>query len=218
MRTAFSRALRLVAHRRAVAIGVLIFAALALLLAAAPAFAGDVYGNIGPAPQVAGGGIFGRYPITSYQLDQYFPAISVGVLSGVDVSGLAPMIAYFFAQLLWLITAFLANGVITLFAFAFNLDLVNGNGSPGSRTTSCTRGGWKSPPHGCRSTCSTGSCSPPGRTSTRVTSRRPGRRSETACFGSSYRSRSSSRSACAPSTPTRPSRSRRECACSGCRG
>ncbi len=42
------------------------------------------------------------------------------------------MIAYFIAQVLWLITAFLANGVITLFAFAFNLDLVNGNGTPGS--------------------------------------------------------------------------------------
>ena len=48
------------------------------------------------------------------------------------MSGVAPMIAYFFAQVIWLITAFLANAVITLFAFAFNLDLVNGNGSPGS--------------------------------------------------------------------------------------
>lgn len=125
------RALRRVARRRRVTLTVL-SAAVLVLLFVAPAFAGDVYSNIAPAPQVAGGGIFGRYPITSYQLDQYFPAISVGLTSGVDVSGVAPMIAFFWAQVLWLITAFLANGVITLFGFAFNLDLVNGNGTPGS--------------------------------------------------------------------------------------
>jgi hypothetical protein len=118
--------------RRRVALTVSIAFVLGLLLVAAPAFAGDVYSNIGPAPQVTGSGIFGRYPIANYQLDQYFPAISIGLTSGVDVSGVAPMIAYFFAQVLWMITAFLANGVITLFGFAFNLDLVNGNGSPGS--------------------------------------------------------------------------------------
>ncbi len=115
-----------------VALTVSLTTVLALLLAAAPALAGDVYSNIGPAPQVTGGGIFGRYPIANYQLDQYFPAISVGLTSGVDVSGVVPMIAYFFAQVLWMMAAFLANGVITLFGFAFNLDLVNGNGSPGS--------------------------------------------------------------------------------------
>jgi hypothetical protein len=106
--------------------------ALAVLLVAAPAFAGDVYGNIGPAPQVGTGGIFGRYPVESYQVDQYFPAIKVSVFSGVDVSGVPPLIAYFIAQLVWLITAFLANAVITLFTFCFSLDLLNGNGSAGS--------------------------------------------------------------------------------------
>jgi TrbL/VirB6 plasmid conjugal transfer protein len=131
MKTTILRSLRWIT-RRWVALTILLASALVLLLIAAPALAGDVYSNIGPAPQVTGGGIFGRYPIANYQLDQYFPAISVGLISGVDVSGVAPMIAYFFAQVLWLITAFLANGVITLFDFAFNLDLVNGNGSPGS--------------------------------------------------------------------------------------
>ncbi len=131
MKPIIHRALRS-ATRRRVALTVAIGAALWLLLVVAPAFAGDVYGNIGPAPQVTGGGIFGRYPIANYQLDQYFPAISVGLTSGVDVSGVVPMIAYFFAEVLWIITAFLANGVIVLFGFAFNLDLVNGNGSPGS--------------------------------------------------------------------------------------
>ena len=105
---------------------------IALLLLAAPALAGDVYSNIGPAPQLPAGGLVGRYPLANYSLDQYFPAISVGLTSGVDASGVAPMIAYFAAQVIWLLTAFLANAVITLFAFAFSLDLVNGNGSPGS--------------------------------------------------------------------------------------
>ncbi len=103
-----------------------------VLLASPAAVANDVYGNIGPAPQLPAGGLAERYPLTNYQLDQYFPGISVGVFSGVDVSGVPPLIAFFIAQILWLITAFLANAVITLFAFAFNLDLVNGNGSPGS--------------------------------------------------------------------------------------
>ena len=131
MKPIIARVIRRVTRRR-VALTLSVASVLALLLVAAPAFAGDVYSNIGPAPQVTGGGIFGRYPIANYQLDQYFPAISVGLTSGVDVSGVAPMIAYFFAQVLWMITAFLANGVITLFGFAFNLDLVNGTGSPGS--------------------------------------------------------------------------------------
>jgi hypothetical protein len=103
-----------------------------VLLAGPTAGANDVYSNIGPAPQLPSGGLVNRYPLTNYQLDQYFPAISAGLLEGVDVSGVPPMIAFFIAQVIWLITAFLANAVITLFAFAFNLDLVNGNGTTGS--------------------------------------------------------------------------------------
>ena len=94
-----------------------------VLLAGPPAGANDVYSNIGPAPQLPAGGLVNRYPFTNYQLDQYFPAVSAGLFSGVDVSGVPPMIAFFIAQVIWLITAFLANVVITLFAFAFNLDL-----------------------------------------------------------------------------------------------
>jgi hypothetical protein len=118
--------------RRFTVLCVLALAGLLLLLAGPSAGANDVYSNIGPAPQLPPGGLVGRYPIANYQLDQYFPGISVGLTSGVDVSGVAPLIAYFIAQVIWMITAFVANGVITLFAFAFNLDLVNGNGSPGS--------------------------------------------------------------------------------------
>jgi TrbL/VirB6 plasmid conjugal transfer protein len=133
MKTTILRILRRAARRRRLLTFTLLLALpVALLLLAAPALAGDVYSNIGPAPQLPAGGLVGRYPLANYQLDQYFPGISVGLTSGVDVSGVAPLIAYFLAQVIWMITAFLANAVITLFAFAFNLDLVNGNGSPGS--------------------------------------------------------------------------------------
>jgi hypothetical protein len=132
MRTRLADVLRLAARRRRTILLALVGALVLLALAGPPAVAGDVYGNIGPAPQIPAGGLFGRYPIGSYQLDQYFPAIKVGVFSGIDTSGLLPMIAYFVAQVIWLITAFISNAVITLFAFAFSLDLVNGNGTPGS--------------------------------------------------------------------------------------
>jgi hypothetical protein len=115
-----------------VVLGVLGLVVLLVAVAAPLAGAGDVYSNIGPAPQLPPGGWVGRYPVEHYSLDQYFPAISVGFTSGVDASGVAPMIAYFGAQVLWLITSFLANGVILLFAFAFNLNLLTGNGTPGS--------------------------------------------------------------------------------------
>jgi TrbL/VirB6 plasmid conjugal transfer protein len=110
----------------------LALAVVLVLLAGPPAGASDVYGNIGPAPQLPAGGLVGRYPLANYQLDQYFPGIKVGLLSGVDVSGVPPLIAFFLAQVIWMLTAFIANALITLFAFAFSLDLLNGNGSPGS--------------------------------------------------------------------------------------
>jgi hypothetical protein len=118
------------ARRRRLAVA-LVFA-LVLVLLAHPGALGDVYGNIGPAPQLPAGGWVGRYPLERYSLDQFFPAISVGFTSGVDASGVTPMIAYFGAQVLWLLTSFLANGVILLFALAFNLNLLTGNGTPGS--------------------------------------------------------------------------------------
>lgn len=91
----------------------------------------DVWGNVGPAPQLGGGGVAGRYPLLNYSLDQHFDAVSVSLTSGPDVSGVPPMIAYFFASILWLGTSFLANLLITLFSFAFGLDLVNGSQATG---------------------------------------------------------------------------------------
>jgi hypothetical protein len=99
----------------------------ALVLLASPAAHADIWANVGPASPL--GGLQGRYPLGNYELDEHFTAISAGVFSGVDVSGLLPMIAYFFANELWQLTAWLANILIELFAFAFSLDLLNGSGA-----------------------------------------------------------------------------------------
>lgn len=101
--------------------------AAALVALASPAAQADVWANIGPASGL--GGLQGRYPLGHYALDEHFTAVEAGVFSGVDVSGLLPMIAYFFANLAWQGTAWLANILIELFAFAFSLDLVTGSGA-----------------------------------------------------------------------------------------
>src|ERR1700722_8599715 len=133
MKPAIHSALRRLTHTRRRRLVLLLGLTIGMLLLASPAaVANDVYSNIGPAPQLPAGDLANRYPFANYHLDQYFPGISVGVFSGVDVSGVPPLIAFFIAQIIWLITAFLANAVIILFEFAFNLDLVNGNGTPGS--------------------------------------------------------------------------------------
>jgi TrbL/VirB6 plasmid conjugal transfer protein len=124
-----SRLSRLRGHRWLLVGGIMLVVVLVLL--GAGVARGDVYANIAPASQLPAGGIVGRYPLANYQLDQYFPAVSVGLFSGVSVSGVPPLIAYFIAEVIWLLTAFLANALITIFAFAFSLNLI-GNGTPGS--------------------------------------------------------------------------------------
>lgn len=111
--------------RRLAVIG---FVAGVAVMVAAPVAtaASDIWGNVGPGSQLEAGGLSGRYPLSHYRLDQHFEAVSAS-LSGVDVSGVPPMIAYFLASILWALTAFLANLLISLFGFAFSLDLVNGS-------------------------------------------------------------------------------------------
>ena len=120
-------------RRRARRLGVLsALAALATGVHAAVARAGtDIWGNVGPASPLGSGGLFGRYPLGHYALDQHFSAVSASITGGVDVSGLLPMIAYFFASLAWLATSFGAKVLIELFAFAFDLDLVGGSEATG---------------------------------------------------------------------------------------
>jgi len=104
-----------------------------LLLLAHPVASGasDIWGNVAPASPLGSGGLFGRYPLSHYTLDQHFTAISASLTGGVDASGFLPMLAYFFAGLLWVATSFLANTLITFFSFAFSLDLVNGSSQTG---------------------------------------------------------------------------------------
>jgi hypothetical protein len=97
----------------------------ALVLLTVPVAHADVWANVGPASSLSG--LASRWPLGNYALDEHFTAISAGVFSGVDVSGLLPMIAYFFANELWQLTAWLANLLVELFAFAFSLDLVSGS-------------------------------------------------------------------------------------------
>jgi hypothetical protein len=104
---------------------------LALLVPEIAGAASDVWSNVGPSPQLSGEGLAGRYPLTNYSLDQHFDAVEASLTGGVNVDGVPPMIAYFLASLLWLVTNFLANLLITLFNFAFSLDLVNGSAATG---------------------------------------------------------------------------------------
>jgi len=98
-------------------------------LLASPTALGDAISNVAPASQVSG--LSTEFPLGNYALDSHFSAISVGLFSGVNVSGVPPMIAYFLANSLWQLTAFLANALITLFTFAFSLNLVTGSSATG---------------------------------------------------------------------------------------
>jgi hypothetical protein len=117
-------------RRRHLTAAALALGALALAHPAS-ALASDVWSNISPAAPLGPDGLFGRYPLDHYTLDQHFSAVSVSLTGGVDVSGVLPMIAYFFGAVLWWLTSFLANALITLFAFAFSLDLLNGSSATG---------------------------------------------------------------------------------------
>jgi hypothetical protein len=106
--------------------------AVTLVLIAQPsAWAGsDVFGNVAPASQVPEG-LAERYPLGNYALDHHFTAVDASLTGGVDASGVPPMIAHFLANALWQLTAFLADTLITLFTFAFSLDLVRGSEATG---------------------------------------------------------------------------------------
>ena len=115
--------------RRPILIAAGLVGAVVLLATPAAQAASDVYANVGPGLSVSG--LADRYPLGNYALDQHFDAVKASLTGGVDASGIPPMIAFFLANLVWQITAFVANALITLFAFAFSLDLVNGSQATG---------------------------------------------------------------------------------------
>lgn len=103
-----------------------------LLICAQQALAAsDLFGNVAPESQVPAGGLAERYPLSHYGLDQHFEAVDASLTGGVDVSGVPPLIAYFLANAFWQLTAFIASALITLFTFAFSLDLVSGSEATG---------------------------------------------------------------------------------------
>lgn len=119
-------------RRRLLLSGGTVAAGFGLVLLTHPAAgAVDLWGNVAPAPQLPSGALAHAYPLGNYAIDHHFSAVKAGVFSGVDVSGLAPTVAWLLANLLWQLTALVANAVITLFTFAFSLDLVNGSQATG---------------------------------------------------------------------------------------
>ena len=115
--------------RRAILTALGLASILVLLAGHSARAASDLYANIGPGLSVSG--LADRYPIGNYALDQHFTAVKASLTGGVDASGIPPMIAFFLANLLWQLTAFVANALITVFAFAFGLDLLNGSAATG---------------------------------------------------------------------------------------
>ena len=111
-------------RRRTIAAVVLALVALGLVAPVARA-ASDLYANLGPGGQSSPA--VDRYPLGNYVLDAHFSAVKASLTGGVDASGVPSMIAFFLANTVWLITAFLANTVISLFALAFSIDLLNGS-------------------------------------------------------------------------------------------
>ena len=115
--------------RRRVTLAALAVALLAVVVAHPAGASSDLYGNVGPGETTSG--LTDRYPLGHYALDQHFSAVKASLTGGVDASGVPAMIAFFLANVTWQITAFAANAVITLFAFAFSLDLLNGSDATG---------------------------------------------------------------------------------------
>src|SRR3954468_14769714 len=95
----------------------LLAATAALVLLAGPAALGeyrgsDLFGNVAPQSQVAGG-LVEQYPLSASPLDE---PVAVGVTSP---DGVPPMIAQWAAAQLWSVTSFLVKTVIDLFTWAF---------------------------------------------------------------------------------------------------
>jgi hypothetical protein len=120
-----------VRRRRQVAAGLALGGFFVLLAHPFASAASDIWGNVAPASPLGADGLFGRYPLSHFALDQRFTVVSASLTGGVDVSGVPPMIAYVLASILWALTSFLASALISLFSFAFSLDLVNGSTATG---------------------------------------------------------------------------------------
>lgn len=109
--------------KRRLRIGLLTLVVLGLAAPVAHA-ASDIYANLGPGGQTSPA--VDRYPLMNYRLDMHFTAVKAG-LTHVDFSGVPALVEFIPAQLIWMLTAFLVNTVISVFALAFSVDLLNGS-------------------------------------------------------------------------------------------
>jgi hypothetical protein len=99
-------------------------AVLLALVAATPALAKytgtDVFANVAPPSQ--SGGALGPHPSSYFALDTH---VDAGI---TNPGGYVELIPHFLASQLWDVTRFLVLTTISLFSWAFSLDLLNGNG------------------------------------------------------------------------------------------
>jgi TrbL/VirB6 plasmid conjugal transfer protein len=86
--------------------------------------ASDIYANLGTGGQTSPA--VDRYPLMNYRLDMHFSAVKAS-LTHVDFSGVPALVEFIPAQLIWMLTAFLVNTVISVFGLAFSVDLLNGS-------------------------------------------------------------------------------------------
>lgn len=91
----------------------------------------SVSDNVSAQAQV--GGLSQRYPSSRYGLDYHVDAgvtstdIGIGSIpTGVDLDGVPALIAHTVASWVWDLDRIISNAVITLFTFAFSLDLISG--------------------------------------------------------------------------------------------
>jgi hypothetical protein len=100
-------------------------AVLVALVAATPALAKytgtDVFANVAPPSQ--SGSALGPHPSSYFALDTH---VDAGI---TNPGGYVELIPHFLASQLWDVTRFLVLTTISLFTWAFSLDLLNGNSS-----------------------------------------------------------------------------------------
>jgi hypothetical protein len=84
----------------------------------------DVFTNVAPPSQVDdAGALVNRHPSGHYALDTH---VDTGLTNPAGLLGLIP---HFLASQLWDLTKFLVTATISLFTWAFSLDLLTGGGS-----------------------------------------------------------------------------------------
>jgi type II secretory pathway pseudopilin PulG len=83
----------------------------------------DLFGNVAPNGGV--GGLADRYPLSAYTLDYHVDGPSAG-FGGISTGDVPQMISQWLTSQIWAVLVWILKLVIDLFAWAFTLDLING--------------------------------------------------------------------------------------------